>query len=257
MRLTPPRWRSRRPPLLSRDHRVEVDDRCAVALRIVPPGGAIARRIRTAPPAYLLAHAPSDIVRQCELLEPLPAAGEVRTVLTPSRVSGAWHLDLATRDRSGLLAAFTGVLTAEGLDVAQAVVATWPDGAALQALMIRSERPPDPATLGAALAASLDHPVRAPAVPDARITFDQESSPIYTACRVEAADRPGLLHAVATAMTATRTDIHAAGVSTCDGRAVDRFDLTGPDGGKLDRRAQELIRVALRTGVGCGEAVPR
>lgn len=249
MNLSPTRRRSGHRDLpLSRQHRAEVDEHRALTLQLVTPGGLAARRISTAPPGYLLAHTSSDLVRQCELLEPLPALGEVRTLLTPGRTAGTWHLDLATRDRPGLLAAFAGALAGAAIDVTRAVIATWSDGAALQALVLRSHRLPDATILGAALTASLHQPAHAGPVPDARIDFDERASSIYTACRVEASDRPGLLHAIATAIAATGTDIHAASVATRAERALDRFDLSRRDGGKLDVTDQQRIRSALHAG---------
>jgi UTP:GlnB (protein PII) uridylyltransferase len=251
MHLSPSR---RRRPVrhlpLSREHRAAVDEGRAVASRLVAAGSATAYRIATAPPGFVLAQTASDVARQCELLEPLPALREVRTALTPGRGPGTWHLDLATRDRPGLLAAFTGVLLGAGVDVAQAVVATWPDGAALQALVIRGVRSPDAAALQAECIASLARPLTSVPFDDVEITFDQDRSPLYTACEVSAPDHPGLLHAVAVALSATGIDIHAASVTTVAGVARDRFDLTDRAGSKVDPVRQRRVRDAVRRGIG-------
>ena len=236
--------------MLSREHRAQVDAKRATTLQLVVADTPVAHRIATAPPGYLLAIAGSDVDRQCALLQPLPSGGEVRVVATPGRTPGSWHLDLATRDRPGLLAAFTGVLADAGVDVVQAVVATWPDGAALQALVVRAASAPDATTLTHELVTSLDRPVVAGPVTDARVDFDEHASPLYTACRVEARDHPGLLHEIASAISATGTDIHAASVTTVDGVAQDRFDLTDRDGRKLDAAREQDIRAALGSGVG-------
>ncbi len=234
---------------LSREHRRQIDGKRAATLRLVETDARVASRVMTAPAGYLLALAGSDVARQCALLESLPAAGEVHVVATPGATSGCWHLDVTTRDRPGLLAAFTGVFAEAGIDVTQAVIATWPDGAALQAFAVRSDGSPDAAALADSLTASLDARLCAPPETDARIAFDQNASPLYTACQVEAPDHPGLLHAIASAIAATGTDIHAAGVATFDGSARDRFDLADRAGGKLDATRQEEIRTALRNGV--------
>lgn len=259
------RARSHRQPVgraLSFEHRSQIDTKRAATLRLVDRDPRVADRVAAAPPAYLLALAGSDIVRQCALLEPLPTEGEVRVVATPAAAPDSWHLDVATRDRRGLLAGFTGVLTRAAIDVDQAVVATWPDGAALQALVVRAAGPPDVVALTDAFTASLDTPPTAVPVADARISFDQDASPLFTACRVEAPDHAGLLHAITSAIAATDTDIHAASVATRDGIAQDRFDLADRTGGKIDATRQERIRIAL-TGVGdpvtarSGRASPR
>jgi predicted amino acid-binding ACT domain protein len=235
--------------MLSREHRAQIDAKRASTLALLTDDPPVVPRVSTAPVGYLLAIAGSDIARQCALLEPLPSPGEVRAVATPGRAPGSWHLDLATRDRPGLLAAFTGVLADAAVDVAQAVVATWPDGAALQALVVRCAGPPDASELLEALTASLDAPVRVPPVADASITFDQLASPLYTACQVEAPDHPGLLHAIASAIAATGTDIHAASVTTVAGVAQDRFDLTDRDGRKVDPVRQRMIQDTLHHGL--------
>lgn len=206
-------------------------------------------RIADAPPGYLEVHGPCDIARHCELLSSVPAPGEVRAVVTPGQAAGRWHLDVAALDRPGLLAAFTGVLTIWGVDTAQAVLATWDDGAALEAFVVRSAVPPDSAALQAAFAAALDRPLWSPPIPDASITFDNEASPLYTACEVRAVDRPGLLHAVAVAIATAGADVHAAGITTIDGVACDRFDLSDGHGGKLDAALEAVIRSLIASGV--------
>ncbi|HEX9505914.1 MAG TPA: hypothetical protein VGA62_07895 [Acidimicrobiia bacterium] len=231
------------------EHRSQVERRKATAVRLVGDASPAAARIATAPPGYLLAHTPSDIVRHGELLSPLPAPGEVRVVATPARSPGEWHLDIAGRDRPGLLAAFTGVLVDSAIDVIQAVLATWDDDGALQAFVIKSADPPQPAILQHAFAASLDKPLSSPPIADAHLTFDHAVSPLYTRCDVAAADRPGLLQAIAVAIATTGADIHAARVTTVDGVARDRFDLSHRTGRKLDPTLEDTIRARIRGGV--------
>ena len=161
--------------------------------------------------------------------------------LTPSVQRGRWALDVVARDRPGLLAAFTGVLAGEGIDVVQAVVATWPDGAALQAFVIEATAPPDVDELRDRLGVSLVTPRAAAAVRDAAVDFDNATSAAYTACVVRAPDQPGLLHAIAAAVAESGCDVHAASVSTSGGVAVDRFDLSSSGGRKLSPAEQALI----------------
>jgi [protein-PII] uridylyltransferase len=211
-----------------------------------------------------LAHDSSDVARHCALLSPPPAPGEARVVATPARASGEWHLDVASRDRPGLLAAFTGVLAGSGIEVVQAVLATWDDGGALQAFVVRAADPPDSHALQNAFKASLDRPLSSAAVTDAQVTFDDAASALYTRCDVRVADRPGLLHTVAVAIATAGADVHAARVTTIDGVARDRFDLSDRTGHKLDATLQEAIRsgvvrgsTGLRPGRGLGPARPR
>ena len=226
-----------------------VERRRTAALRIVGDRPKLADRIATAPAGYVAAHGSSDIVRHCSLLSPLPSQREARAVVTPGRVQGEWHLDVASRDQVGLLAAFTGVLSSSGIDVAQAVLATWDDGAALQAFIVRATPAPDAHALERAFEASLRVPLSSPPVDQAHVTFDDEASDLYTRCDVRAPDQPGLLHAFAAAIAAAGADVHAARVATVDGRAHDVFDLSDRTGAKLASTTRDAIRHFLRDGV--------
>jgi UTP:GlnB (protein PII) uridylyltransferase len=208
-------------------------------------------RVATALPAYVLAHASSDLARHCEMLDPLPRAGEVRLSVTPTSVARCWHLDLVTRDRPGLLAAFSGVLAATALDVTQAVLTTWPDGAALQAFTVRAATDmPAQGDLQRALSGALGLPLQSDPVPGASVRFDDDASALYTACEVAAPDQPGLLHAIAVAIAAAGGDVHAASVRTHERIAHDHFDLSDRSGQKLDHALQHRIAERLRTGTG-------
>lgn len=209
---------------------------------------AVRARIAVAPAGYALAHATGDIARHAALLEPLPAAGDVRVVSTPGREPGVWNLDIAAYDQPGLLAKFTGVLVHESIEIVRAVVATWEDGAALQALVVKSAVAPDAVALQRALAWSLDQGMTAPPVDGTVVSFDQEASTVYTACEVTGPDRPGLLHAIAVAITNAGADIHAASVETRGGLAIDRFDLSDPSHRKLDPMVRDRIAHHLRSG---------
>lgn len=208
----------------------------------------LAHRIDAAPAGYALAHAAVDIARHAELLEPLASTNEVRVISTPGTEVSTWKLDIASRDRPGLLAMFTGVLVHESIDVAQAVLATWDDGAALQALVVRASVAPDVVSLQRSLEWSLDQALSAPPVEGATVDFDQSASSVYTSCEVSAPDRPGLLHAVAVAITNAGADIHAARVNTVDGIARDHFDLSDTGHRKLPPGVDRTIAANLRSG---------
>jgi [protein-PII] uridylyltransferase len=242
-----PRRRTRQ--FIGEQHHAPVERRRTATLRLVGDSSEAAARIAEAPPGYVLVHDSSDIARHCDLLSPLPDLSEVRVVATPGRSTGDWHLDVATRDRPGLLASFTGVLSNAGIDVVQAVLATWDDGAALEAFVVRSAVAPDAMTLQGAFVASLRDPLRAEPVAEASVTFDDDASPLYTRCDIRAADQPGLLHAVAVAIATAGADVHAARVTTDGGFAHDVFDLSDPSGDKLGRALQDAIRAGLCTGV--------
>lgn len=242
---------------MTADHDRLLIRRRQAAVRLVGDDSPAAERITNAPAGYLLAHDSGDVARHGALLSPVPGSGEVRVVVTPGRVSGAWHVDVAARDRRGLLAAFTGVLAERRIDVVRAVLATWDDGAALEAFVVRSAVAPDAAGLQVAFAASLDGRVSSAALPDAQVRFDEKTSPVFTACEVRAEDRPGLLHALAVAFVTARIDVHAASVATVDGVACDRFDLTDRYGRKLTGGMKAAIRAHIREGVIARRRPPR
>src|SRR4051794_5411431 len=184
--------------------------RRAAAARLIQghhAGGPATARAATAPAGYVLTQGTSDLARHCELLASLPVEGEVRVVATPGRRPGTWHLDVGSRDRPGLLAAFTGGLAEHELDVVQAVVATWDDRAALQAFVVTSRSTPNAGRLEHALAASLGGPLVGAPVPDAEVAFRHTDGALYTSCDVRAPDRPGLLHALAVAIASAGADI--------------------------------------------------
>lgn len=216
------------------------------AARLLVPDSVAWGRAATAPADYLLVHASSDIARQCELLGRAPGRGEVRVALTPSSRAGRWALDVVARDRAGLLAAFTGVLAGEGIEVVQAVIATWDDGAALQAFVVEAASPPDADRLRELFGQSLATLRRAVAVEGATVAFDNGTLSAYTACVVRAPDQPGLLHAIAVAVADAGCDVHAASVATADGMAIDRFDLSAAGGRKLSEAEQSLIAGRLQ-----------
>jgi [protein-PII] uridylyltransferase len=227
----------------------QVTARKTAAIRLVGPDSSAADRIATAPAGYVLAHTSSDVARHCELLSPVPSPGRARVVITPGRVPGEWHLDVAGHDRPGLLAAFTGVLARRGVDVHQAVLATWDDGGALQAFVIAATQAPEPGALQEAFELSLDEPLSSPPIVDAEVSFANGPSELYTSCDVRAADRPGLLHAVAVAIASAGADVHAARVTTVDGIAHDRFDVSSPAGLRLDASSEEAIRAGVTEGI--------
>ncbi|HEV7761233.1 MAG TPA: cation:proton antiporter, partial [Acidimicrobiales bacterium] len=195
---------------------------------LVDADAAVGERIAGAPRSYLLRQEPAAIVRHAELLRTVPAAGSVRVTVTDG-VDCRW-IDVVARDRHGLLAASTGALADLDLEISHAVVATWPDGAALESFCVRSPERPDPAVLEQTVETALDGDLVSPPLPGAVVTLDHDASPWHTAAEVEALDQPHLLHQLATAFAAAGVDVAAATVTSRDGRAYDSFLLDGPGG---------------------------
>jgi [protein-PII] uridylyltransferase len=232
-----------------------VRQRRDAALSLVDVTTTAARaRVDSAPPGYVLSHDAADIARHCALIDPCPAAEEIRVVATPGPVG--WQVDVAARDRPGLLAAVTGALAAHDLDVRQAVIATWDDGAALDAFVVATPFTPDVDALQHDVTAALPGPHVAGRVPRADVTFRDDVSRWYTRCEVRVADQPGLFHALAVALAAAGADVHAARATTANGHVLDVFDLTDAAGHKLTGATKEAI-VALLAAGAAGDPVAR
>jgi len=67
-----------------------------------------------------------------------------------------------------------------------------------------------------------------------------------TAVRVTAPDRPGLLHDLAQAVSATDLNIRWAKVLTVDGMAIDTFHVVDADGGPVDDGAVGHLAMRIR-----------
>ncbi len=235
------------PELTGREARNLVERRRAEAARLASDARTV-ERIEHAPPGYLLTQHAPDIARQAALLEPLPARGRARVSVLPHAPS-EYRVEVASRDVSGLLATVTGALADHGLDVQDAVVATWPDGGALESFRVRAARPPDEHALEEAIVAGLGRPLDSPPDPDAEVYFDGEGSPWYTRCEVKGPDRRGLLHTITVGLAKAGASVHSARVMTEQGKAIDRFELTDPRGNKLDEATQAAVREAIQGGV--------
>jgi [protein-PII] uridylyltransferase len=161
-----------------------------------------------------------------------------------------WWVEVASNDKPGLLASTTSVLAEAGLDVVGAVVATWPDGAALESFRVVGDVSPlDPAELERAIQRALSRPLDAPAAAEATVEFDDGASPWHTLCTVRAPDRPGLLHGLAVAFAVAGVEVQSAMATSADGMAHDVFELTNRTGAKLSSDAQETIVAFIRGGV--------
>ncbi len=248
-------------PLLSSGRGTLIDRRRAEAIQILvsthPGARHVVDRVEHAPLAYVLNTEPALIARHASLLSRPRPRGQFSVGVHPLVGSGALHgndpefmIEIGGRDQIGLLAHTTGVLGTLGLDINDAMVATWGDGAALQVFRAHtSSGVPSADAISAKLAGTPER-LQSPGVADASITFDEHASPWHTVAEVSATDRRGLLHALAVTFASVGVDVHAARISTTDEMAHDYFDLTDRSGNKLTRESQEAIRVALRTGIG-------
>jgi Kef-type K+ transport system membrane component KefB len=257
-----------RPSLTGLDARNLVERRRAEALRLAGARDEVVERIQHAPRAYLLSQEAADVARQAALIEPLPPRHKARVGVVaidgPADAHLEWRVEVAVRDRPALLATVSGVLADFGLDVLDAVIATWPDGAALESFRVRrallepaqleaeqvaQARPPEPSWLEPEIVAAFDRPLTSPPNPDAEVIFDDAGSPWYTLCEVRSPDRRGLLHTITVGLASAGADVHSARLVTTEGRAVDRFELTDRTGRKLDPEVKDAIVMAITGGI--------
>ena len=219
----------------------------AAALELVGDQADLAQRITTAPRSYLLHQEPAAIARHAALLRDIPAAGVVQVAVTDD-VDCRW-VDVVTRDRHGLLAAATCALADLDLQISHAVLATWPDAAALESFCVHAAAMPSEADLARAIEAALDDDLASTPLAEVTVAFDNQASPWHTACEVDAPDKPHLLHQLATAFAAAGVDVVAATVTGHDGRAYDSFLLDRARGGKLGPADQATVVRFVEGGV--------
>ena len=231
------------PELTGLEARNAVSQRRAEASRLTGDP-AVRDRIDAAPRAYVLATPAEDLARHAALCEPPPPGADFRVAVTAAVGGpGRWTVDVVARDRVGLLARETQVFADAGLDVRQATLATWGDGVALASFRVDGGEP-DAASLEAGLREAPARSTLTPAT-GVEVSFDHLGSPWHSLCRVEAPDRPGLLHTLAAAFASAGVNVHAARIAGHDSVVLDEFELTGRDGAKLDRNAEEAIVAAL------------
>ncbi len=261
------------PDVTGLDARNLVERRRAEADPLAGDDPRVIDRIEHAPRAYLLSQEAADIARQAAFVEPVPARGEASVAVLPvsdpvgdesQRCSTAVAHRGGGARPPGLLATVSGVIADAGLDILDAAVATWGDGAALDTLLVKRSgsspapssssdvegmAPPDPVKLEAAIVAAFDATLESRPNPDAELRFDDHASPWYTICEVRSPDRRGLLHSLTAAMASAGVSVHSARLVTIDGTAVDRFELTDRNERKLDDAAKAAVLTAVREGV--------
>ena len=238
----------RHPELTSRTARNHVQERRSAAARFAPAGSAAARRIDSAPRGYVLRQEPATVARQAAMLDPVPRRDSVR-VEAVLDAQGDWRIDVVSRDVPGLLAHVTGALAQLGVDVADADVATWPDGVALESFGVRDAHLPAANELTDVIAAGLHTDRPTGGVAAVQVAYDDASSPWYTICDICAPDRPGLLHSIAAAFASVGANVHTARAATVDATCRDTFAVTDRHGEKLDAATKDALTRALRTGV--------
>ena len=179
------------------------------------------------------------------------------------------QLVISTPDRKGLFATLAGAIAAAGANIVQARIFTRTSGDALDVfdLQDQSGRAYEnekfiAKTLKRALDGTLDinaeiklrrsqqpRAKRTSTLP-ARVIIDNTASYLHTLVEINAADRPGLLYDITTALTAEGMNIHAAKVATFGRHAVDVFYIKDKTGLKIEHPARlASLEKALKIGL--------
>ncbi len=233
------------PELTGRAAANEVERRKAAAATRTPER-TVRERIMAAPREYVLTQSPDDLVRHAALCEPAPGRNEVRVRV--DRDERSYRVEIAARDRIGLMAATTRALADAGCDVTSALAVTWSDSTALSSYGV-SESPPDGRALETRLRELLRAKLDARPLPQATLTFDDHGSPWHTRCVVRAPDELGLLHVLTVAFASAGVNVHAASITTDGSRAIDTFELTDKNGAKLDEVVKDRLCNVVAHGV--------
>src|SRR5262249_11646957 len=231
-------------------------------------GEAEAERLSaTLPDRYFDSTPPEQAVRHAMLLRRArraPLAALLR------RTEGAHaQVPLAAHDTAGVLATWTGVLAAHGLDILSARIASTSDGYALDVFEVRG-RAGQPvertrwrrarADLQAVAEGRLDVPTllarrrrrglsRALPPVAARVSVAKRASQRFTGVGVRGEDGVGLLHGLARALTEASLEIAVAKVATEANRAIDSFYVTRGGQKLTDPGEVEALRQRLETAV--------
>ena len=209
---------------------------------------ALVLRISNAPASYALNHTPEEIFRHAQLVEPCPRAGQVRVAVNEGSEAGSWTINVATRDRTALLARVTRVLADCNLEVVSADIATWEDGAVLDVFSVKSSERPSVGELTARIEGALvwrsvspsDEPLNLAA------TCDNDAHPWHSILRLTGPDRHGLLRDITATLSKLNVAIHLARISTDATTVRNEFEISDRHGRKLADDQVAAVIKALR-----------
>lgn len=231
--------------------RGEITRREALAL-IAPTFDAERAFVEGASLRYLASRTPKQAAADARLVSDLASTSGSEAVglaVTAGPSSGTYVITIAAPDRTALLAMLAGALSLAGLDILSVDAYETTGGIALDSFTVVSatRRPVTTETFSAVerfvraalrdrleLAMRLEqrrhhYPPRAKGA--TKITTSTRGWD--TAVQVTTPDRPGLLHDIARAVSATGLDIRWTRAQTVDGMARDTFHVVGADGGPV------------------------
>jgi len=266
------------------DAEARVERSCQrVAARAVPgpERESIEHFLSTMPQSYLIS-TPEETIYDHWLMYEQKGGASFRSGVVHFPERELTEFTVCTPDRPGLFASITGVLSAAGLSVVGARIATSTEGIALDAFQLDHEEPEadpayevqekllptpmDPVTwkqvrddldsvlkeqadVGEIVAAGLKRPVLSSSAGGRaieRVELDNDVSRDHTVIDVYATDRFGLLYRLARTFQQLGLTVHLARVSNYALQARDVFYVTDIDGRKiLDEGRLESLRSAV------------
>jgi UTP:GlnB (protein PII) uridylyltransferase len=178
----------------------------------------------------------------------MPRSGDARIVVLPTQNTDQWLVNIACRDSSALLARLSGALSSIDLNVINAEIATWADGAVLDIFTVRSVVEPRLGAVSDAVHRSLQtRNVKTSGGPYKLVVqLDHSAHPWHSIMRVEGEDHTGLLRDITATLAKLKVIIHHAQIGTEHGQVRNVFEVSDAHGRKLSEQASNKIIRALR-----------
>ena len=235
------------PDLVDSESNTLVESRLQAAL-VLSTDEAIRARITHAPASYALTHSPKQMLDHALLVEPMPRSGDARIVVLPTPSNDQWLVNIACRDRSALLARLSGALSSLNLNVINAEIATWADGAVLDIFTVQSSVEPRIGAISDAVQRSLQtRNVKTSGGPyKLTVRLDHSAHPWHSIMRVDGDDNTGLLRDITATLAKLKVVIHHAQIVTEQGQVHNMFEVSDAHGRKLSEQASNKIIRALR-----------
>jgi UTP:GlnB (protein PII) uridylyltransferase len=235
------------PDLVDSESNTLVESRLQAALALTSDD-AIRARITHAPASYALIHTPRQLLDHALLVEPIPRSGDARIAVLPTQHDDQWLVNIACRDRSALLARLSGALSSLDLNVINAEIATWADGAVLDIFTVRTAVEPQLGAVSDAVQRSLQTRNVKTSGDAHKLTarLDHSEHPWHSIMRVEGEDQVGLLRDITATLAKLKVIIHHAQIGTEQGQVHNLFEISDAHGRKLSEQASNKIIRALR-----------
>jgi Kef-type K+ transport system membrane component KefB/predicted amino acid-binding ACT domain protein len=235
------------PDLVESESNTLVESRLQAALALTTDE-SIRARITHAPASYALTHTPKQLLDHALLVEPIPRSGDARIVVLPTQSIDQWLVNIACRDRPELLARLSGALSSIDLNVLNAEIATWADGAVLDIFTVQSTNEPRLGAVSDAVQRSLKSRSVSTSGGPYKLTvrLDHSAHPWHSIMRVDGDDSTGLLRDITATLAKLKVVIHHAQIGTDQGQVNNMFEISDAHGRKLSEQVSNKIIRALR-----------